>query len=405
MDSFQQLAPNRHEYRLKMWQRVFFLLLGTVAIFGGALLAWKTISESGSDGSVVALMMMFFPVLGLYVLAWTLRSRIVIEGTRIEVRGAFKERTADIDEIEGYRTISTRNGTYTHLYLKEGRGKFTVSHAFDTDDDYRAWFQRLTDLDARDRDLLLDEISHEQDLGATPEERLAALKKAKTWSIVAIIVAIAAAIGLNFGADFLHLSSAVALALAPVAVLFMIRQSPLLYVTFKRKSDPRPDLGFVLLASGFGLALRIIRFDIVSMKPLILLMVLVALVYIAAFASTVRKGSPLAATIIGLLFVSLSYAFGLAIVVDTLLDKAAASTYIVPVTGKHTTSGKSTDYYLDLAPWGPLQEPNEISVSSSFYRDISEGDQICLALHPGRLHAAWYHLDACPAEPAQQPTQ
>jgi hypothetical protein len=405
MDSFQQLAPSRHEYRLKTWQRVFFLLLGAAAIVGGAFLAWKITSEPGPGSSGLALTMLLFPLLGLYLLAWALRSRLIIDGTRIEVRGALKESIADLSEIEGYRIISTRNGTYTLLCLKEGRGKITVSHAFDTDDDYRAFFQQLTDLDKRDKDAVLDEISKDAELGSTPEERLAALKKAKLWNIITVVVAVAAAIGLNFGADSLHLLSALALALAPVVVFFWLRQSPLLYVAFKRKSDPRADVGGVLLASGFGLALGISRFEFVSLKPLVLLMVIVGLAYIGAFFNSVRKGSPLAATIIALLVVAASYSFGLAIVADTLLDKATASTYIVPVTGKHLTSGKSTTYYLDLAPWGPLQEPNKISVSSSFYSDISAGDEICLALHPGRLHAAWYHLAACPAEPAQQPTE
>jgi hypothetical protein len=403
MNSFPQAAAFRHEYRLKAWQRIFYALLGGALIIGGAFLAWKIISEP--DGFFLALIMMLFPVLGLYVLAWSLRSRLVLEGTRIEVRGAWKESTTDLSEIEGYRIMRTRNGTYTQLYLKERHGKITVSQAFNIDDDYRVWFRQLTDLDERDQQALLEEISKDADLGSTPEERLAALKTAKTWSFIAIVVAVAAAIGLNFGAVMLHMPSAVALALAPVAVLFLMRQSPLLYVTFKRKSDPRADLGLVLVAAGFGLALRVSSVEFVSMKPLIFLTVFIALVYIAAFFDSARKGSPIAATVIALLVVVASYSFGLVIVADTLLDHANSSTYIVPVTGKHTTSGKSTSYYLELAPWGPLPEPNEISVSSGLYSGTAAGDAICLALHPGRLRAAWYQLAECPAEPAQEPAQ
>jgi hypothetical protein len=405
MSSFEDAAATRREYRLKTWQRVFFLLLGGVAIFGGAFLAWKILSEPGSGGSVIAIITALFPILGLYVVTWALRARLVIDGERIEVRGALREHSADLSGIEGFRTISTRNGTYTQLYLKESRGKITVSKAFDTDDYYRAWFQQLTDLDKRDRDTLLEEISQDAELGATPEERLNALKHAKIVSIATIVVAVAAACGLNFGAANLWLPSAVALALAPVVVLFLMRQSPLLYVTFKRKSDPRAELGFVLLAAGCGLALPVSRVEFVSMKPLLLLVVTVALVYIATFFNSGRKSSPLVATIVGLLFVALSYSFGVAIVADTLLDRAKSATYIVPVTGKHISSGRSTTYYLNLASWGPLREANEMSVDSSIYSDIQEGDQVCIGLHPGRLHAAWYQLVDCPATPAAGPAQ
>ncbi len=100
-----------------------------------------------------------------------------------------------------------------------------------------------------------------------------------------------------------------------------------------------------------------------------------------------------------------SYSFGLAIVVDTLLDNTQPTAYTVPVTGKHSVSGKSTSYYLELAPWGPTQEPNEIKVSSSLYRDTSSGEIVCLALHPGRLHAAWNQLIDCAASHTLERTQ
>ncbi len=402
MNSFPQMAATRHEYRLVLWAQGLYTLLGFALTAGGAFSAYIASADSGSPIQLVV--PVFLLCLGLYFFA-LLRSRLVMEGMRIEVRGALKESTADLSEIEGYRTVNSRNGTYTQLCLKEGRGTITIAQTFDVDDDYRAWLQQLTDLDKRDRDVLLDEISNQQDLGATPKERLAALKQARVLSIVATVAAIAAALGLHIGADAFHLPLAVALALAPVAVLFLMRQSPLLYAVFKRKSDPRADLGFVLLAAGFGLALQFARFEFVSMKPLVPLMILVALAYIAAFFESFRRGSPMPAAVITLLTVSISYGFGLAITADTLLDNADATAYVVSVTGKNVVNGKSTTYYLELAPWGPVQEPNKISVSSNFYSETSSGDTVCLALHPGRLHAAWYHLAACSASPASEPTQ
>jgi hypothetical protein len=403
MNSFPQTSASRHEYHLKAWQRVLLLLLGAASIAGGAFLATKIFSEQ--DGAFLAFIMMLFPLLGIYIFAWALRSRLVIDGTRIEVRGALKESAADLSQIEGFRTINTRNGSYTQLELKEGRGTITVSQSFDTDDDYRAYFQQLTDLDARDRDALLAEISQDAELGATPEDRLAALKNAKTLSYAAIAVSIVVAIGANAAPTVYRLPLAVLLALAPVAVLMLMQRSPLLYSFFKKKADPRADVAFVLMISSFGMAFTAADIEFVSIKPMLVLIVPVALVYIAFLYSTARKNNPIAATIMGLLFVSLPYSFGLAVVVNSMADRSKPETYAVPVTGKHETHGKSTTYYLDLAPWGPIPGPNEISVSSSFYSDIQTGDQVCLGLHPGKLRASWYELTECPAQPDSESKQ
>ena len=53
-----------------------------------------------------------FMVFGLYVLIWTLRSSVIIDSTRIEVHGAFLERTAALSDIEGLRMISSRYGSH-----------------------------------------------------------------------------------------------------------------------------------------------------------------------------------------------------------------------------------------------------------------------------------------------------
>jgi hypothetical protein len=105
------------------------------------------------------------------------------------------------------------------------------------------------------------------------------------------------------------------------------------------------------------------------------------------------------------LLVSLPYSFGLAVVLNSLTDTSKPTTYIVSIAGKHTDSGKSsTAYFLDLAPWGPVEEPGKIRVSPSLYSNKQAGGSICLALHPGKLHVPWYQLADCPALPAPQPT-
>jgi len=403
MNPLQQVIGTRHEYQFKGWQKAFYLLLScfliVIGIFSSAL------GHSAQSGPFGGLMGLFFVAIGLYLLLTALRSRLIIDGTRIEVRGAFKENSADLSQIEGFRTVSTRNGTFIQLYLKEGRGKITLSKSFKTDDDYRAWFQQIPDLDARDRDALLEEISRQQELGASPEERLATLKQAKTWNVVTIVVAVAAAIGLNFGATAFRLPAAVVLALVPVVVQRLVSQSPLLYALFARKSDPRAELSFALMISGFGFMLWIHNYHFISMQSLLMVAALVTLVYTAAFFNSVSQNQSRIGTLIGLIIFAGMYSYGLVIAADTLTDNFAPTTYSTQVTGKHTTRGKSTTYYLVLAPWGPVETTKEISVSSATYRDTQRGDTICLDLHPGRIHFPWYQIVDCPTAPSSEPAQ
>jgi hypothetical protein len=410
MNFIPQADAFRHEYRLKKWKRGLYVLLGGAMAAPVVFFALIVGDSFGRSLYLVALTP--FAVLGLFVLASVLRFRLVIDGTRIEVRKILSESSADLSEIEGYRTISGRGGTYTLLYLKEGRGEIHFPEPIDTDDYYRACFQQLTDLnaldaerDARDHDVMLAEISQNAKLGSTPEERLRALKQAKALKIAALIIAIAAAIGFNFASAAYCLPLAIVVALVPISMLLLMRHSPMLYAFFKEQADPRADLGFVLAVAGIGLALSVKNFEFVSMEPLFLLAIPVALVYIAMLYGPAIKNSALATALIPVLFVSLPYSFGLAVVVNSLADTSKPTTYIVPVTGKHETHGKSTTYYLELTPWGPVEEPSKIRVSSGLYSNKQPGDSICLALHPGRLRAAWYHLAECPAEPAQEPTQ
>lgn len=392
MDTFQQSATP-HEYRVKPWLRVLYIVIAIAIAAGETLAALNLASDSIRP---IALLFALFPAaICIYLVVLAFRSRVILDGSRIEVRNAFRDRSADLSEIEGYRTVSTRNGTYTQFYLKGGRGSFNMSNSFSTDDGYRAWFQQLTDLDKCDRETILNEISQHQDLGATPEERLANLSSAKTLSIFLAVAAVAAALALNLGEPVLKIPSAFALALAPLAVAYLLHRSPLLYSILKKKSDPRAELFFAVMAAAFGFLIRMRGVDLVSAQPLFLLTAVLLIAFFAVFYRSITAGPSLIGSLIAMLFFGGMYSYGLVFVANSLDDKSPTRTYIVPITGKHTTSGKSTSYYLELASWGPVDHPNNLSVSSASYDQFNPGDQICIGLHSGRLHAAWYAPIEC----------
>jgi heme-degrading monooxygenase HmoA len=400
MNSLDQATATRHEYRLRIAPKglllFFALLLAAVGIFAAIS------TSSHPNGSASVMVFLFLLPLSAYMLATVLRSRLVIEGARIEVRGAFRERSADLSEIEGFRTVSSRNGTYQKLYLKDGRGSITLSNSFATDDDFRAWFQQLTDLDKRDRDALLQEISNDQELGSTPEERLSALSTARTWSIFALVIAVAAAAALNFGDAVLRVPSAIVLALVPVAVMLLLQRSPLLYAIVKQKSDPRAELSYAFLVAGFGLVLHNRGIHFVSIRPLLPLIAAVAIVCAVLLYAAAPKAPQAFGRLIALLFFAGLYSYGLAVVADSLADQSPVTAYNVTVIGKHISHGRSNTYYLQLEPWGPIAKPNQVAVSSSAYDATTPGSEVCLQLHPGRLHAPWFQTVPCTVQPVPE---
>ncbi len=388
----QPIDTGRREYPLSGSMRGFLIVFGTIFEGFSVFLVYISLTKPNSES---LLYLTIVPILmGIYLLASALRSRLVIDGTHLEVRGAFTEKTADLNEIEGFRTISSRNGSYWQLQRKDGRGTITLQKSYDCDG-VRAWLQQMPDLDERDRKALLEQIEQSQELGATPEERLAALNKAKQLNYGFMAVAIAAALGFGLGSTSVHLPSAIVLALLPPVLVYLVRSQPLLYAVFKPKRDPRTDLGIAFVACGLGLIYGNSSLQFVERFSLLEYAGLVGGLFCAGIYSAARKNPQFWGAMISMLFIAGAYGYGLAAAADTVADRSTPASYTATVEGKHESHGRSTTYYLDLGPWGPMQGANSLSVSSSTYDTSSTGEQVCLELHPGVLHVQWYQMVAC----------
>jgi hypothetical protein len=157
----QGIEASRRELQMKALNYWFFLLLGLALIGLGAFGAYALTGAANGKPLVLPIVLLFPLGFGAYLMALALRSRVVVDGPRIEVRTPFSEKTADASEVEGYRDISTRNGSFWRLELKQGLGAITIQKWFDSPE-LRAWMQQITDLDERDRKAILDEIEQKE---------------------------------------------------------------------------------------------------------------------------------------------------------------------------------------------------------------------------------------------------
>lgn len=154
-------SGERHVYRLKWWAEAFYLAIGifctgvgSIGIVNGLLNGdWSVLHEWGALGLTAGFLIMGYIWFGL-----AFRSRLVLEGTRVSVRGAFSERTADISEIKGYRITMSRAATYWHLDLRDGRSHLLIMRTFRVDDVFREFLAQLKNL---------DEVKHQTSLGSS----------------------------------------------------------------------------------------------------------------------------------------------------------------------------------------------------------------------------------------------
>lgn len=392
------------EYGLKGSQSAICMLVGVSLVAAILPIGYMAFTSPGAGEQQGPNVVLLAPgaamlLMGTYLLMVAVRSRLLIGETQIRVRSAWNERSYDLSEIEGYRMVNRRYGAVRVLCLKGGGTPIEISR-FATDDRFRAWLQQQTDLDERYRQSLLKEISQNQELGSTPEERLAAVGSAKTRSIVFSVIAGVAGAALLFAPAGWRLPSAAVLWLSPVAVFVLLHQSPLLYTIFRRRGDPRGDLSPVLAIAGFSLLWANRNMNLTGWSPLWGWMLPVALVFVAAFYGPTRHNVQAPNGVIALLALAVLYSCGAVVTVDTLADTSRARTYPVHVTDKyvHVSSGRgrSTSYYLVTDPWGPDEAPiQSVQVTGRLYRQTRLGDLICMGLHPGLLHAGWYEPVSC----------
>jgi tetratricopeptide (TPR) repeat protein len=96
-----------------------------------------------------------------------------------------------------------------------------------------------------------------------------------------------------------------------------------------------------------------------------------------------------------LTFLGVLYSVGLLRTADTIPDDSSPSFFRTWIVKKRERHGRSTTYYLRLAPWGPIRYANDLSVPFWIYRRSRVSDAVCLSLHRGFLRAPWYELVPC----------
>lgn len=84
------------------------------------------------------------------------------------------------------------------------------------------------------------------------------------------------------------------------------------------------------------------------------------------------------------------YSYALVIQVNCFYDNTVSEYYAVEVLNKRISTGKHTYYYLELSPWGPKQEVDEVSMGQELYNRTEVGDEVFVYFYKGKLGIPWF---------------
>lgn len=130
-----------HVYRMKRYVQVLYCTMG-LAIIGMAV--YETIR---TDFGMV-LIALLFSVPGILCCCWAICPRLTLTETEISVSYVFGEASAQISDIEGWRTDSGGNsGLYWVLQVRDDSGSLRINQNFAVDDFFFDFLSKLRCLD------------------------------------------------------------------------------------------------------------------------------------------------------------------------------------------------------------------------------------------------------------------
>lgn len=344
----------------------------------------------------IALCLLAVPV---YCVAYATQGRLTLEAQAIEVRKAFTTRRLRRSEILGRRITQGRSASYPVIVPKAGRPMMIERSTFGLDDRFNAWFNALPDLDAQERAETLAMVERDASLGSNAQERLAALEKSRQAAKVLNLLPM----GLLFW-SFIYPKPYAAIvacaALLPWVAVVLVWARPGLFQFDGRKGDVRPNLAGLLIMPPLVLAMRALwDVTLVDLRQLLLWGFVLGLplcvaVLAAPKAATKTTAKPWALPLLMLPFM-MAYGCGLLALTDAMWDSAKPEVFQTAITGKDVSRGKSTTYYVHLAPWSKTIDEDRIAVPRAYFEAVDTGDIVCVRLHPGKFGLRWMQVGGC----------
>jgi len=388
----------------------YLLFLGTVSALCAAggiagIIYFGTGHEMTTMQSQLALVVLsfLFLLLGIYLITAVLTSRLIFGPDFIEVKDFLSSKLLRRSDILGYRILPTQYiSTLVFQPRAAERKKLKIPLYFRTDGAFGQWFIDIPNLDHEDLGQSMAQLEtvvarDSPGIDATEERIARAYRTVKTLNWITGIATVWAWIYPNP-----YPLAMLAAGVLPLIVIVLLARSHGLYQIEGRRNDARPSLAFAFIFPGCALAYRAIQdLHFLEWKPLVLATLALAAILAIFLAQSDPHFHNRAVAAISIFFLGSMYCYGAIAQFDVLADRSAPATYQTQVVSKRADNGRTTIYYLQLAPWGPLHGSEEIEVSRALYLALSPGQPVSIRLYSGALHLPWFSVSriTTPAPP------
>lgn len=387
-------------YPVSRGSQILYLFLGAVILVAALAGVWYFGTghevDAAQEGMALVLVCLALVAFGGALILYMFTSKIVLYADAIELRDFTRVRRLRRDDIAGWRKISAEYVSMILLVPKRAELKqLKITHFMRTDAVLDAWLATLPDLDAAEVEKSAAEIAASRDLGGTPDERRQRLAFARQLAKGLAGVSVAVVIWAFVNPEPYELTIAALAVLPLIAVMFVIKSSRLYQLT-GRRNDARADLSLAFILPGIMLGLRaLLDIEVLDWQAVWLWTGTLAVALTVVVLATDREARKSRWEPAAVVFVAAFFAFGGVIEGNALLDQTEPQIFKTKVIDKHKSGGKSTTYYLRVAPWGPLPEENKVSVSQELYDAKAPGQSVCVILGTGALQIRWFVVSEC----------
>jgi len=354
--------------------------------------------------SIFVILSFLFLLLGIYLISAVLTSRLILNADSIELKYFLSYKLFHRADIAGYRILPTQYISTLALQPKATeQKKLKIPLYFRTDEEFALWFIDIPNVDHEELQQSQAELeavaAHDSPSMETSEEKIV-----RARSIVKILnwaAGITAAWAWFYPNPYpLAMFAAGAI---PFVAIVLLARSHGLYQIEGRRNDARPSLAGAFIFPGCALAFRTIQdLHFLEWKPLLLATLALAVLLTIFLAQSDPHLHNRRVAAISTFFIGAMFSYGAIAQFDVLADRSTPATYQTHVLGKRADNGRTTTYYLRVAPWGPRQDSEEIEVSRGLYKTVSPGQPVSIHLYSGALHLPWFSVSPGATSAANQ---
>ena len=376
-------------YRVSIFNKIFSII--GVVILLCFIVTVVAIAGNGLNGLII-LLPMVFAIAGVLAIANTFTRKITITDTSISYIKLFKTKEILLKDITGVRIESKALKIET-----ESDGKMLIAYMdFASSGEFTSWLrEHFTDLNKVEADAATQQFLADEHLGTTTNERQEKLDSAKAVVVLYTMAGgFVALIGMVLSDRFPLTIFFILLIYPIIGMLYIHKSNGLLALIAKKNSGVLSMIAGIIVPIIVLMVIGLTNQHIFSLGNLWFpLIALTAVLFVVFYRLSLNKSQPMAGQLILLTVISIVYAFGTLINLDTDFDNAKPQEYDAQVLDHGIVHSKSTSYYLTLSPWGPMREIEREDVGQTMYNDKPIGSTVEVYFRKGLLNVPWYTIE------------